>query len=121
MTRILRARKAHPVPIDNAVSDSGEEETPEPIRKRAKRTKPEDKDYDYVHGKAQQQPLASSSSLVPATGRIRRGRVGKLAQLPNMPLDVLHEVREYMIDGCHVLHIFMRVPLLLDICLAAST
>jgi hypothetical protein len=108
MTRTLRTRKTRPLPTGNDASDSAGEKAPMPPRKRAKRTKKEDKD------EAEAEPSKSSSSEVPA--KTSRGRVGKLAQLPHMPLDILFDVCNMSLPHvmrtltCLLIKIFSMLP-----------
>jgi hypothetical protein len=92
MTRTLRARNARPLPADNNVSDSGEDPYSKPLRNRVKRAKNEDKAA----------LLDSSSTKTLAKSRIAKGRVGKLAQLQHIPLEVLFEVCCNVFDYHHL-------------------
>jgi hypothetical protein len=81
MTRSLRPRKARLLPTVNDASDSGEESVSKPFHKPVKWKTNENKDDDH-----------KGLSKTSARGKIPRGRVGKLAQLPHMPLEILFEV-----------------------------
>jgi hypothetical protein len=104
MTRTLRARKTRPLPTGNDASESGGEQPPMPLRKRAKRMKPEDKEE-----------AEAGPSQPPARGK-PRGRVGKLAQMPHMPLDILFDVCNALLSyvvlilTCLLIKIFSMLP-----------
>jgi hypothetical protein len=115
MTRRLRPRKTRTLSAEDNASNSGDEPVPKPLRKRTKRTKDADGDYDHVYDKAL--PSEASSSKSSAKGKVKKGRVGKLAQLPKMPLDILFEVCFRPMDHLLCIHSCMISHRYLPYCL----
>lgn len=80
-TRILRTRKKSPKTVEAADN---------PVRKRRKTNS-----KNVIQG--YENPEIDQDNLEEKTGPKRKRVYGKLAELPNMPLDILFEVKPYKI------------------------